>query len=96
MVLHGRVPGYGHVRQYLSVDRISAVQGHFGQVQAVLYQRRLTDTADPGTVPDFIALSQDATGQHVLISGPGFNGWIHHGRLVPLAPANRQQADQAW
>jgi hypothetical protein len=96
VVLHGRVPGYGHVRQYLSVDRISAVLGHFGQVQAVLYQRRLTDTSDPGTVPDFIALGQDATGQHVLLSGAGFNGWVHDGRLVPLTPVNGREADQAW
>jgi hypothetical protein len=96
VVLHGRVPGYGHVRQYLSVDRISAVLGHFGQVQAVLYQRRLTDTFDPGRVPDFIALSQDATGQHLLLSGPGFDGWVRDGRLVSLTPVNGGVASQAW
>jgi hypothetical protein len=96
VVLRGQVPGYGHVRRYLSVERISVVPGSMGQVLEVLYQRRLTDTADPGTAPDFIALGQDATGQHLLLSGAGFNGWIHDRRLVPLTPVNGREADQAW
>ena len=96
VVLSGRVPAVGHVRRYLSVDRVSLVRGHLNQVQSVLYQRRLTDTLDSGEVPDLIALSQDATGQHMLVSGPGFNGWIHDGRLVPLTPVNGREADQAW
>jgi hypothetical protein len=96
VVLRGQVPGYGHVRRYLSVERISVVPGSEGQVLAVLYQRRLTDTFDPGRLPEFIALSQDATGQHLLLSGPGFDGWIHDGRLVPLPPGNGREVDQAW
>jgi len=96
VVLYGRPPKYGHVRQYLSVDRLSVVRGHLNQVQSVLYRRRLTNTFDPGRVPEFIALSQDATGQHLLLSGPGFDGWIHDGRLVPLPPGNGREADQAW
>ncbi len=96
VVLYGRVPAYGHVRRYLSVDHISVVRGHMNQVQSVLYRRRLTDTFDPGRVPDFIALDQDATGQHLLLSGPGFNGWVHDGRLAPLTPVNGREADQAW
>ena len=78
------------------MERISVVPGSEGQVLAVLYQRRLTDTFDPGTAPEFIALSQDATGQHLLLSGPGFDGWIHDGRLVPLPPGNGREVDQAW
>lgn len=96
VVLSGRVPAYGHVRRYLSVAHISVLRGHMNEVQSVLYRRPLTDTFDPGRVPDFIALSQDATGQHLLLSGAGFNGWIHDGRLVPLIPVNGREADQAW
>jgi hypothetical protein len=96
VVLYGRPPAYGHVRRYLSVDYISVVSGHRNQVQAVLYRRRLSDTFDPGRVPQFIALSQDPTGQHLLVSGAGFNGWIQGGRLVPLTPDSGGEADEAW
>ncbi len=96
LVLYGRPPGYGHVRRYLSVDYISVVSGHRNQVQSVLYRRRLSDTFDPGRVPQFIALSQDPTGRHLLVSGAGFNGWVHDGRLVPLTPDGGGEADQAW
>ncbi len=89
MVLHGHVPGHGQVRRYLSVDRISVARGSMGQVLAVLYQRRLTDTTDTGLAPDFIALGQDATGQHLLLSGPGFDGWVHDGAAGPAAPGQR-------
>ena len=91
-----RPPAYGHVRRYLSVDRISVGRGHMNHVLAVFYRRRLSDTFDPGRVPEFIALSQDATGKHLIISGAGFNGLIHDGRLVPLTPVNGVEADQAW
>lgn len=96
VVLGGKVPGYGHVRRYLSVDRISVAGSSVGRVLAVLYQRRLTDTFDPGVVPDFLALGQDATGQHLLLGGPGFDGWIRGGRLVSLPPGNGREADQTW
>jgi hypothetical protein len=96
VVLRGRVAGRGHVPRYLSVERISVVEGSIGRVLAVLYQRRLSDTTDPGTAPEFIALGQDATGQHLLLRGAGFNGWIHDGRLVRLAPSGGREADQAW
>ena len=96
VVLYGRPPKYDHVRQYLSLDRLSVVRGHMNQVQSVFYRRRLTNAFDPGRVPDFIALSQHATGQHLLLSGPGFDGCVHDGRLVALTPVNGGVADQAW
>jgi hypothetical protein len=104
VVLRGHAVGYGHVPPYLSVERISVVEGTIGRLLAVLYQRRLSNTADTGTAPDFIALSQDATGQHLLLSGGfcgygcrgGFNGWIHDGRLVPVQPPDDRESDQAW
>lgn len=90
------VPSRGRVPRHLSVERISVAPGSRGQVLAVLYQRRLSDTFDPGLAPDFITLGQDATGQHLLLSGGGFSGWIDRGRLVPLTPGNRGTAAQAW
>jgi len=62
----------------------------------VRYRHRLTNTFGPGRVPEFIALSQHATGPHLLLSGPGFDGWVHDGRLVALTPVNGGVADQAW
>jgi hypothetical protein len=104
VILRGHAAGYGHVPRYLSVERISVVEGTIGRVLAVLYQRRLSSTTDTGTAADFIALSQDATGQHLLLSGGfcgfgcsgGFNGWVHDGRLVPIQPSDDRESDQAW
>ncbi len=108
MVLHGRVVGSaqisGSVPQDLSVERISVVPGSIGRVLRVLYQRRLGDTWEVNIAPYFLALSQDAPGQHLLLDiglcaghcTGGANGWIHRGGLVPLAPADGREADQAW
>jgi hypothetical protein len=108
VVLRGHIVGNsqisGTVPQDLSVQRISVVAGHIGQVLGVLYQRRLGDTSEVNTAPDFLALSQDASGQYFMLNiglcvgscTDGANGWIHDGRLVPLQPADGREADQAW
>jgi hypothetical protein len=53
----------------------------------------------------YATLSTDATGQHWLLGGGycdgrhcagGFNGWIDHGKLVPLPPGDGSVADEAW
>jgi hypothetical protein len=52
-----------------------------------------------------LQLSQDDAGQHWMLNGGvctsrcpkgGFNGWLRGGHLVPLAPVNGQEGDQAW
>jgi hypothetical protein len=108
VVLRGRVVGNsqisGSVPQDLSVERISVAEGHAGQVLGVLYQRRLGDTSEVNGAPDFLALSQDGSGQYFMLNiglcvghcTDGANVWIHDGRLVPLAPADGREADQAW
>jgi hypothetical protein len=108
VVLRGHVVGSrqisGTVPQDLSVERISVVEGHLGQVLGVLYQRRLGDTSEVNSAPDFLALSQDGSGQYFMLNiglcvgncTDGANGWIHDGRLVPLQPADGREADQAW
>lgn len=105
VVLRGRTIGNtqinGVVPQDLSVEQISIATG---KRQAVLYQRRLGPTPEVNTGFDFVSLSPDAAGQHLLLNvgisngGPytGVNGWIHQGRLVPLPPVNGREADEAW
>jgi hypothetical protein len=105
VVLRGRVVGNsqisGAVPQDLSVVSYSAGTG---QPLAVLYQRRLGDTSEVNGAPDFLALSQDGSGQHFTLNvglcaghcTDGANGWISDGRLVPLQPADGREADQAW
>ena len=105
VVLRGRVVGSsqisGSIPEDLSVVRVSVATG---QPVAVLYQRRLGDTSEVNGAPDFLALSQDASGQHFMLNiglcaghcTDGANGWIHDGRLVPLRPADGREADQAW
>ena len=105
VVLRGRVVGNsqisGSVPQELSVQRFSAVTG---QPLTVLYRHRLGDTSEVNGAPHFLALTQDASGQHLMLDiglcaghcTDGVNGWIHNGRLVPLQPADGREADQAW
>ncbi len=105
VMLQGKVLGNrqisGVVPQDLFVARISAADG---QPLTVLYHRRLGDTPEVNGAPDFLALGQDASGQHFLLNiglcvghcTDGANGWIHDRRLVPLHPADGREADQAW
>jgi hypothetical protein len=105
VVLRGRVVGNsqisGSVPEQLSVERYSVATG---QRVAVLYQHRLGDTSEVNGAPHFLALTQDASGRHLMLDiglcaghcTDGVNGWIHHGRLVPLAPVDGREADQAW
>lgn len=105
VMLQGKVLGNrqisGVVPQDLFVARISAADG---QPLTVLYHRRLGDTSGVNGAPDFLALGQDASGQHFMLNiglcagncTDGANGWIHDGRLVPLRPADGREADQAW
>ena len=105
VVLRGRVVGNtqisGSVPQQLSVQRFSVVTG---QPLTVLYRHRLGDTSEVNGAPHFLALTQDALGQHLMLDiglcaghcTDGVNGWIHDGRLVPLQPADGREADQAW
>ena len=105
VMLQGKVLGNrqisGVVPQDLFVARISAADG---QPLTVLYYRRLGDTSEVNGAPDFLALGQDASGQHFLLNiglcvgkcTDGANGWIHDGRLVPLPPADGREADETW
>ena len=85
----------------LSVIQLSRATGQLH----VLYQRYLGDSFGSIFAPDVLQLSQDAAGQHWMLNGAvcrnrcpggGFNGWLRGGQLVPLAPADGQEGDQAW
>lgn len=79
----------------LSVARISVITG---RVLRVLYRVR-TGTRYQGFFERFF--SADPSGRYLILdAGAGnarVNGWINHGRLVPLAPANGNNAIyEAW
>jgi len=105
MVLSGRVVGTqgvgGNVPDIMTVEQISVATGHR---LSVLYHRRLGPTSIVNGVPDFLALIPDGTGTHWILNGgicvghctSGFNGWIGHGRLVPLRPTDGRLAAEAW
>ena len=89
------------VPPHLSVIQLSRATGQLH----VLYQRYLGDISGSTFAPDVLQLSQDAAGQHWMLNGGvctsrcpqgGFNGWLRGGQLVPLAPVNGQEGDQAW
>ena len=89
------------VPPHLSVIQLSRATGQLH----VLYQRYLGDISGSTFAPDVLQLSQDAAGQHWMLNGGvctsrcpvgGFNGWLRGGHLVPLAPVNGQEGDQAW
>ncbi len=70
----------------------------------MLYQRYLGRVTRLSR-PDVLQLSQDTAGQHWMLSGGlcaglhcrgAFNGWLHDGFLVPLAPVSGREADEAW
>ena len=79
-------------------------RAHHAELVRLAVQRRLGDTSEVNTAPDFLALSQDGSGQYFMLNiglcagncTDGANGWIHDGRLVPLQPADGREADQAW
>jgi hypothetical protein len=96
----GSKAGGGQVPDDLSVRQISVTTG---RQLGVLYSRRLGSTWEINNSPDFLALIPDGAGQHWMIDGGlashgynGFNGWIDHGRLVPLAPRDGRAAAEAW
>ncbi|HWM98467.1 MAG TPA: hypothetical protein VNO54_15595, partial [Streptosporangiaceae bacterium] len=104
IVLTGKVVGSkygsGQVPEDLSVRQISV---RTGRQLGVLYSRRLGSTWEVNASPDFLALIPDAAGQHWMINGGlsshgynGFNGWIDHGRLVPVQPRDGRIATEAW
>jgi hypothetical protein len=105
IVLTGPVIGNAEVSggfpDDLAVEQISA---RTGKLLRVLYRRELGDTSGVNGVPDPLALMPDPAGQHWLLNGgicagsctTGFNGWIDHGTLVPLAPTNGRLAYETW
>ncbi len=79
----------------LRVARISVATG---RVLQVLYEVR-TETSGGGFFERFF--SSDPSGRYLILdAGAGsarVNGWIDHGRLVPLFPANGNDASyEAW
>ena len=106
VVLRGAVVGShavsGAAPDNLSVEMISVATG---QNVATLYHRRLGPTSQIVGAPRFLVLSADAAREHWLLNGGisggagynnGFNGWIHHGRLIQLSPRDGTDADEAW
>jgi hypothetical protein len=86
----------------LAVEQISVATG---QKVATLYHRRLGPTSQIVGAPHFLDLSADARAEHWLLNGGisggagynnGFNGWIDHGRLIPLAPRDGMDAGETW
>ena len=86
----------------LSVIQVSTASG---RPLRVLYQRYLGRITRMNSGPDVLQLSQDTAGQHWMLSGGlcgglhcqgAFNGWLHNGLLVPLAPVSGREADEAW
>jgi hypothetical protein len=85
----------------LAVEQISV---RTGKLLRVLYRRDLGDTSEVNGVPDPLALMPDPAGQHWLLNvgicagscTTGFNGWIDHGTLVPVAPTDGRLAYEAW
>jgi hypothetical protein len=103
VVLTGRMSSTGKVFDLVPPDlSVIQVSRSSGQTLRVLYQRHLGHTGDINRGPDFIQLSQDAAGQHWLLSSGlsctgqcmgAFNGWLRDGGLVPLAG---QELNEAW
>jgi hypothetical protein len=106
VVLRGGVIGShsvsGAAPDDLAVEQISVATG---QKVATLYHRRLGPTSQIVGAPHFLDLSADAQAEHWLLNGGisggagynnGFNGWIDHGRLIPLAPRDGMDAGETW
>jgi hypothetical protein len=105
LVLKGGIVGSkqlgGIYPENMSVEQISAATG---RKLSVLYRRSLGDTGEINGAPAPLLLSNDASGQHLMLNvglcvgrcTDGFNGWIHDGRLIPLQPADGRLASEAW
>jgi hypothetical protein len=105
LVLKGGIVGSkqlgGIYPENMSVEQISAATG---RKLRVLYRRSLGDTGEINGAPAPLLLSNDASGQHLMLNvglcvgrcTDGFNGWIHDGRLIPLQPADGRLASEAW
>jgi hypothetical protein len=105
LVLRGGIVGSkqlgGIYPENMSVEQISAATG---RKLRVLYRRSLGDTGEINGAPAPLLLSNDASGQHLMLNvglcvgrcTDGFNGWIHDGRLIPLQPADGRLASEAW
>lgn len=86
----GIVPCNMAVRQYAVPD---------GRPLRVLYHELLGRRFAIAGDPDFLSLGRDSTGQHWTVIGGvsySFNGWIHRGRLVPIAWGTLAVAFEAW
>jgi hypothetical protein len=99
-VLTGPVKTSGQISdqtpEVVSVVQISLATGR--QLR-VLCRRDMGRTATMPTIPDFLALAADGTGQHWMLKAgvsAGFNGWIDSGRLIPVQPADGSIASEAW
>ena len=88
------VPTASSALTSVAVEQIPLAKG---KQPSVLYSRPLSQST-------FFSLNTDATGQDWMFSGAcsdglctnGFNGWIDHGRLVPLQPTTGEILDEAW
>jgi hypothetical protein len=85
----------------MTVEQISVATG---RRLSVLYHRHLGPTAMVSGGPNFLVLIPDGSGSHWILDGAicgnncsnGFNGWIDHGRLIPLQPTDGRLAGEAW
>jgi hypothetical protein len=88
---------------HLTVEQISVPTG---KRLSVAYTRDLDTSGGDYLAP--VTLSPDGSGQHWLLNGTfctvtggcaaGFNGWVDHGRLVPLLPGDADGGvnSEAW
>jgi hypothetical protein len=76
---------------FVAVDQVSAATGH---VTKVLYKMRT------GNGFSYQFVSTDPSGRYVLFDAgttkTDVNGWIDHGKLVPLRPAGNNVSYEAW
>lgn len=92
--LPGRVPTQTSALTRVAVEQIPL---DTRKQPSVLYSRPLSQST-------YFSLGTDATGQDWTFSGAcsdglctnGFNGWIDHGRLVPLQPMKALFWDEVW
>jgi len=85
------VGGGGINGGFVAVDQVSAATGH---VTRVLYKMKT------GNGFSYQFVSTDPSGRYVLFDAgttkTDVNGWIDHGKLVPLRPAGNNVAYEAW
>jgi hypothetical protein len=92
----------GGLPDNLSLEQVSVATG---RLVGVLYRRHMGPTSGEVGAPDPLALVRDGAGRHWILEGGisggsgydnGFNGWIDHGRLIPLQPADGYEASETW